>query len=319
MTLSDITTRHVPDWQHERLARWLSEWEIADDMREEEEAALPFPSGAEGQGSGDGADDSVEPGDVRLLHPTSGESWHRPVYAVVVSVVSLQRVLVAPFGPFAEPAVPGELLLRGLAPGIQVLCVWNCRVLNRDRLKRSWRVVRLSDADLARIFAVRRHIDEGVALPEEVARDVGPPLAHPLDPRHEYLARQSSSMDALVRECRAGDEAREGDMLYLGRPRSELLLAAEERADYGFSARYSVPGLAVRVTLVPLDTGESELCVTDEQHRPSAVLDGCCVRLPDGRRTPAVQGGRTTLPSGTPPSDLTLLLADGTPIPLDPV
>ena len=326
MTLPNTTTRRLPDWQRERLECWLAEWEIVETMPETggdewEGGPEPVPGWvAPREGSSDPDErEPVRPGDVRLLYPAAGERWRRPVYVAVVSAESPERVLAAPFGPFAEPAVPGELLLRGLAPGIRVLCLWNCREMNRDSLKASWLVARLAVTDLDRVLAVRGHVDGGRALPEAVARDVGPPLAHPLDPRHEYLARQRLTMDALVRECRAGSGAAgRGGTLYLERPRSELLLAAEDRPTYGALARYSVPGYALRLIVVSLRAGEAELRVSDSRQRLSAELDGGCVRLPDGRLLPALQDGRTSFPPGAVGPGLLLVFPDGTALPLTP-
>ncbi len=318
MTLPNITTRPLPDWQSERLDRWLCEWDIFEAMHEADEA-VPVPAtepAVRPDSTGEEAA-AIGVGDVRLLHPAAGESGRRPVYVVVLSDESPDRVLVAPFGQFAEPAVPGELLMRGLAPGIQVLCVWNRRCLARERLAASWLVARLADADLGRVLTVQRHSIEGEALPEDVARDVGPPLKHPLDPRHEYLARERSFMNSLVRECvDAGTEAAEGPALYLDRSRAELLLAAEEHADYRPQPRLAVPGYALRLVLVRLGTGETELQVTDDQHRPSGDLDGSYIQLPGGARTPAVVEGRTVLPPDAPVAGLTLCLPDGTSLPL---
>jgi hypothetical protein len=319
MTLPSTTTRPVPDWQCERLNRWLCEWELCEAMGEADDAAPKLTAGPMARSDGSGDEDvPVGVGDVRLLHPAGEESWQRPVHVAVLSAESPDRVLVAPFGPFAEPAVPGELLLRGLAPGVQVLCVWNRRPLSRERLKASWLVTRLADAELGRIQAVHRHIDGEESLPQDVVRDVGPPLAHPLDPRHEYLARERSLMESLVRErhpaCTALAEA---PSLYLDRPRSELRLAADDHLDYRPPPYLTVPGYALRLALIPLGTGETELQVTDDQHRPSAALDGSYVQLPDGFRTSVVASGRTVLPPGSPVSGLTLFLPNGRSLPLE--
>ena len=63
-------------------------------------------------------------------------------------------------------------------------------------------------------------------------RVFGPPLCHPLDPRHEYLAEEAALLDEHVLDLESKGQSHGGDFLY-GQFQSPRLKAAEDRADYG--------------------------------------------------------------------------------------
>jgi hypothetical protein len=94
--------------------------------------------------------------------------------------------LVAPYGRFAEPATPDELLTGRETPALQVLCLWNSEELTAAEVCTSWFVDILSEQEVADALAIYRH-PSGTPLPPGLQTRVGPPLSHPLDPRHDYL------------------------------------------------------------------------------------------------------------------------------------
>ena len=129
-------------------------------------------------------------GDIVLLPPETATTRRRPVYVGLVgrqeTGVEDESWLVIPFGRLPLPAVPGELVTRRQAAPLRVLCVWNCALAAAARLARGWLVGRLTERELDLARGVRDLAPDSVP-PAALARRVGPPLVHPLDPRHEYL------------------------------------------------------------------------------------------------------------------------------------
>ena len=146
------------------------------------------------------------------------------------------RFLIAPFSRFTEPATPGEWLTGCAAPGLAVLCLWNVDFMEELRLGRAWTIGRLIAAQLQRALRVRASIGCERPLPGRLAREVGPPLVHLLDPRREYLREER----ALWRGESAGgrpDAPDERPPLLLAYPQTgeraeSLPKAAETRAAY---------------------------------------------------------------------------------------
>ncbi len=222
-------------WQRERLARWLAEWELEQDLPIESrviggnkrpvDKTLPVaPLEAE---------PAVTPGQVRLLSPEIPVAANRPVYLAVLSNQGANAFLVAPYSSFAEPAFPGEFVTGREAPPLSVLCAWNAGAVDARVLAKSWLVDELSAHELDEALSVLRHVRDGASLSPELERRSGPPLWHPADPRETYRSEAAALMRAL-----ADDEGAQGR----GNPGSgpliyptgsgQLPLAAEPRAKY---------------------------------------------------------------------------------------
>jgi hypothetical protein len=148
---------------------------------------------------------------------------------VVLERSSSDAWLIAPFGRFSEPAVPGEWRTGRRSAALRVLCLWNAHDLPEAICSQSWVVDRLSEQKRTTALAVRQFQLEGRSLRAVELRHVGPPLLHPLDPRHEYLEQEEGWMTVLRRFVPADvvmySPSKDSD-------RTSLPLAAEERVKY---------------------------------------------------------------------------------------
>lgn len=220
--------------QLQRLSSWLREWEL-DRILRKELANDQVPQtrsstrAAAGGGSPYGkAGKSPEIGEIRLLHPSGSGIDQRPVYIVVLGHRRDNTFLIAPFGRFAEPALPGEWL-TGLKPvPLCVLCLWNSRVVADATLNRSWRAGRLRTEKMRQALEVYGHINANAPLVSASAEDIGPALRHPLDPRHQYQLEETELLDASL----ARSAPSSGNLVYETND-DEVRLAAEAAESYG--------------------------------------------------------------------------------------
>jgi len=237
------------DKQRERLARWLAEWELDRALREEEvdrSGAAPKrvrdgdTSGSrEKEGgrngkpfrSAPGGDDAdPAPGQIRLLPPSMPGAGERPVYVLVLAAEGTNGFVLVPFGRFAGPAVPAELLTGRDEPFLRVLCVWNVIRLTADSARRTWLAGSVDDEELGTALAVYRHETEGVDLADNVADRIGPQLSHPFDPRYIYLREEADRLRRLDESARCGTRR----FIYDRQDEDRVLpKAAEDREEYG--------------------------------------------------------------------------------------
>jgi len=150
--------------------------------------------------------------------------------------------MIVPFGPFGSPAVSGEWKTGITSKPLRVLCFWNAREIDASMLALAWysgRVSRHSCEKIAESFLYARKTSNT----EVVQRGgFGPPLRHPLDPRHQYLAEESELFEAHVSSMRrvAGTDSTRTEVAYRYEPGIvPLRLAAESRAEYGARRRKS--------------------------------------------------------------------------------
>ena len=220
--------------QRRQLAAWLREWQADRALRtllplaeEGEEAVFSPPAPDRTANASPGG---PAPGQVFLLPPASaGSADERPVYVVVVKDAG-DEFLIAPFSRFATPAFTGEWR-TGLRPKpLRVLSLWNSRVVPAHVLSAGWFTLQVPARKLDEIRrALEGWSGPGGDCPPGPSTASGPPLVHPLDPRHTYLAEES----ALVEQLIATAACRTRAPLIYEEPRSELRLAAEPRAPYG--------------------------------------------------------------------------------------
>ena len=187
--LPHVNNNRVPAWQTRRLERWLDEWNIELALRAEqgdaEDSAVDYETVPEPFQAR--AEHDIPPacGQVRLLNPALTAHTMRPVFVALLSKRKHDRFHVAPYGRFAEPASPAELLTDRDTPALGVLCLWNSEELTATEIEQSWYVDTLSEQEVADALAVYRH-QAGAPLPASLEERVGPPLSHPLDPRYDY-------------------------------------------------------------------------------------------------------------------------------------
>lgn len=207
MKLRPYMTKSVPLRQRTRLEAWLREWDVHRSLPET--VCDEYPS-AEG-GAPDMAEVKVpvsplsaEPkpasGQIRLLSPGLTGAYDRPVFVAILREMSEVLFMCAPFGMFAEPAVPGELVLRPDVAPLRVLCLWNAREFRKEVIGLSWLIDALSNRELREARIVFSHHARGESLPAIIEKRVGPPIIHPLDPRRTYIEEEATRFLECVRE-----------------------------------------------------------------------------------------------------------------------
>jgi len=225
--------------QRRQLSAWLHEWNLEQRLRGVDmgaqgraaESGLPAaPSNAYPR-QGD-----IAPGRIILLRPRPGATHARPVYVLLLAELENGICLVAPFGRFSVPALPGEWRTGRKAAPLRVLCLWNTRGVLRSVLEAGWPAARMSALKMRQAFAICHGIWQSDAPGPAPGRNVGPPLRHPLDPRHEYIAEELDLMDAAT-AIPGSPSARQPagspfPALYDWKPEA-LRLAAEQKTGYG--------------------------------------------------------------------------------------
>jgi hypothetical protein len=186
----------------QELLQWMREWTVDLALREELEA-LPAGDLAIPEATSAG----LAPGQVRLLFPLSGGSRSRPCYLAVLREIRPGCYLAAPFGRFPIPATPGEWRSPRTEPPLRILCLWNARVMPGALLSRSWLVDKLANREQAHARSIYEACKEHRLVPPDLASMVGPPLRHPLDPRHEYMDEERAWMDAVVSSSLHGSQS----------------------------------------------------------------------------------------------------------------
>jgi len=215
-----------------QLANWLREWQI--DCLIRPRTTQPVDRAIlTGTTTGTSACCDFLPttGQIILLPPSPvTRAAERPIYVLVLKKVH-DAFLVAPFSRFATPAIRGEWKAGLRAKPLRVLCVWNTQLVSSRALSTGWPSTVTKLQTVERALEVHRHIHDGNPLAYVTERELGPPLQHPLDPRHAYQEEESS----LLAEHLVFMEARSNDAStvfpYEQKP-GPLLLAAETRARY---------------------------------------------------------------------------------------
>ena len=177
--------------QREKLAAWLAEWRLDQELPPPETTADATPPEATENGPDRSADLTVaasgaelKAGDVVLLPPVGEVTSGRPVYVALLEEAPRGGWLCAPFSRFSTPATEGEFETdRGFDP-LKVVCAWNANALSSPLLAQGWLVGHLAAPDVKALadFAAGKRAE----LPP--ARR-GPPLVHPLAPRQPAPAR----------------------------------------------------------------------------------------------------------------------------------
>lgn len=280
----------APD-QRDRLARWLDEWALdrrlrADDAMEPdffETALRPEPKAGE----------DIRPGDIRLLYP-GREMNDSPVYVAVTEAAG-DLYLVIPFGRFAEPATPEEWRTERDAGPLRVLCLWNARVLSAAALARSWRVDGLTANEEEGIRILNEWMESERPLPPGLAHAVGPPLVHPLDPRHDYVEEETGRLDRALGKESGAD--RSGYPALDALDESALLLAAESREVYGReAAEYRVLQTALCLRIFRPEGDHCRVRVAHREGATVADLDGGMLYGTGGTVSDVIRKGLTRAP-----------------------
>lgn len=219
--LPKVQVARFPESSRRSLAAWLAEWQVDEALRAEADERVKgggiYP--VKDATAARAAPAAVTAGQILLLRPFSAALAERPRY---LAALARQPAgwLVAPFGRFSTPAVPGELATGRDAPPLRILCLWNAALVPQHLLERSWVTDRLTKPELSAALSLYRSIRDGEPPPRQLADRMGPPLQHPLDPRRDYLEEESGWMSPLRSAAGQASEDR------------PLRLAAERRATY---------------------------------------------------------------------------------------
>ena len=226
--------------QHRRLAAWLQGWQLTqrlDALPEPADGAEPpappppYPSADARSGQAKscriGDPSRLAAGGIVLLPPETEATRRRPVYVAVIDAVHDGAWRVVPFGRLPVPAVPGELATGRRQTSLQVLCVWNVGSVEGGALVRGWLVGRLTVHEM-RWARQLLGLQPGAKPASALALRLGPPLLHPLDPRHDYLEQERLLWLPTAAPTRCG----EGPAPYGRASDQPLPLAAEKREAY---------------------------------------------------------------------------------------
>jgi len=284
----------TPAWQAERLARWLTDWEIDQSLENLVEDAPPDidvtdtdkPSLVEPY------DADVLPGQIRLV---GGRMADRLLYLAVLCRQRDGRYLCAPFGRYTEPALPAEWLTGRDAMALRVLCLWNTALLPQSSLAESWVVDTFTDDDLSQALMVEAYFCRGDSMPVTVERRTGPPLIHPADPRRVYREIEAGILDSLLDPSESVNESRPS----WDTADQELMKAAEAPERYGAEIRYNVIGFALTIVATASSASQSyRISVVDARGDVSRRLDGSRLISRDGRSSTLIWIGRSWIDIG---------------------
>ncbi|MGV3659060.1 MAG: hypothetical protein ACO1TE_02715 [Prosthecobacter sp.] len=140
-------------------------------------------------------------GQIRQLNPELKPAWTRTVIVLVLTVDEKgQQALVAPFSQFDQPAFDGELATGLKDESLSVLCLWNSTRIPLAALRRSWWLMDSFDDLLADADTFHAARNKREPLPATLKDRLGPPIIHPLDPRHDYLDVEAGLLEDLSTE-----------------------------------------------------------------------------------------------------------------------
>ncbi|HUD04244.1 MAG TPA: hypothetical protein VMR73_02005 [Candidatus Paceibacterota bacterium] len=149
-------------------------------------------------------DEEIRVGQIRLFSPQILPNCTRPVTFSVVAnwdkTDGDELKLIAPYGRYPEPAMPGEFRTGRpfeyslCDPNFSVLCLWNSYTVPTDVLTKSWLIDVVKEDELDDAWEVWKHVSLGGELPTRLAERVGPQILSKFDPREAY---QKEELDLL--------------------------------------------------------------------------------------------------------------------------
>jgi len=213
----------IPE-QRARLAAWLNVYRLDRHLRDDTvSASCPEPPTA--------AHEQPDPGQIRLLPPVSSTppEYERPIYILVTSATQPGIFTVIPFSRFDMPATPQEWTTQWPETPLQVLCFWNARSVAARALQATWLVSRVSELQLRQVIEAGNNSTSPAAYPVDMR--CGPPLVHPLDPRHVYLQEERSLLDDAIGTLEQSQDMGKSITYEIHETDIRLLRAAEGPAD----------------------------------------------------------------------------------------
>jgi len=132
------------------------------------------------------------------MDPLLFAEFQRPIYVALIAEWGQSAFLIAPFGPFLEPATKTECLTGRPEHAFRVLCLWNVRTVSAEVLQRSWHVDDLTAHELQDAWQVFQHATTGAELEDRLLARVGCPVVHQRDPRLVYQQEEASLLASLA-------------------------------------------------------------------------------------------------------------------------
>ena len=287
-----------------KLAEWLAERELDGLLNDAGGTTTGSEPPADAGASNDlYVRDTVRAGDIRLLMPRSGlGAIDSPVYVAALPGGVAEEVVAVPFGRYAVPALPTEWKTGMKQAALRVLCFWNAHRVAVDRFPPSWRVKRLTARQVTAWTEVRCQVEQGSELPGGVQNRIGPPLLHPADPRHAYVAEEQERVNPYFTAGKVNAlTTSEEEGLYLTEWRSDpvdWLMAAEGREKYGVAAFiYATEDEAVVVAVYEEETDRVRVRIMNRDGFPCHRFDGGHVESIAGGRSAPIRSGLTTAPT----------------------
>ncbi len=263
-------------------------------------------------------DIAPEVGQIRLLAGWLVPEARRPVYVAVLFGWEGNVLVIAPYGPFPEPATATELLTGRPAGPLRVLSLWNARTIEPALLAEASRFVdRLAPQELQEARIVARHAVAGEDMKEQLWDRVGCPIVHPDDPRIIYQDEETRMMTLQATKL----------ITSIVEPDSAFALAAASLAEVAtswFTAREKQAKVAAHYDRDDPGGPRRWLVVWDSppQQKPSPLLDGCRVFVRTKRKTElhecaTIQNCKAELPYDA--TELRLFSSEGKQINLDTI
>ena len=308
-----------------KLAEWLVEWELERLLAESTTAksdARVRSAGRAGLSRGMYDRDDLAEGDIRLLAPSpSSEPPECPLYVAVRPSERQDYLWWVPFGRFATPALASEWRTGMKHLALRVLCFWNAQEVEKGRAPPSWRVRRLTERQRADILTIHQSLENGEILPDRLRKGMGPPLVHPLDPRHEYQAEDRERVQVYFADQLTQAVTRdEEEGLYLSEwamAPVAWLLAAEGREKYGVAgAVYVTEDGAVIVAVFEEARDRVRIRIMNRDGFPCLSYDEGHVEAVGGEKSEPVRNGITHMAPGLGTQLVALIDASGKRVPL---
>ena len=206
-SLPSLNFINPPDWQRRRIDAWIKERDMDLLGRESDEVGQERASSQSNSNQKCLITDMVAPfdehvavGEIRLLSSFVTPNTKRPVYIAVLCDWEKGMKLIAPYGPYCEPASSGELLTRSAYP-LRVLCLWNCISVPDEVIAKGWKTDEMSTSESGEAWAVFQYAATGRPLPSTLIERVGPPIYHPADPRCRYQQEEFRVTAPLVSQA----------------------------------------------------------------------------------------------------------------------
>lgn len=213
--LPQIRFSEPPQWQRERLHRWLTEWNLRHSMEEPEGLAAASSAEAELFTSAEDSsypesrhDTEVRPGDIRLIPFARPGTEDRPLFCAVLAPwpedneqTEHRSWVTCLFSGMAEAGLPSEWQTGEDVP-FSVLSLWNSQLAPEGFLRNTWCLETWPNDTRRKALEIYKSWFLSREIPTGLTEEVGPPIRHPDDPRNQYLLEEQDRGNLLAEAIR---------------------------------------------------------------------------------------------------------------------